>query len=112
MERPSMPELIFHQRDGGIRKVDAKSGVSVMQLAIQANIRGIDAECGGACACATCHVYIDEKHAQALPEPTAEEADMLEGVAAERRPNSRLACQVIFEDSLDGMVVEVPDRQF
>lgn len=107
-----MPELIFHQRDGGIRKVNVKSGVSVMQLAIQANIRGIDAECGGACACATCHVYIDEKYVSALPEPTAEEADMLEGVAAERRANSRLACQVTVDDSMDGMVVEVPDRQF
>ncbi|MBS0979627.1 MULTISPECIES: 2Fe-2S iron-sulfur cluster-binding protein [Acetobacter] len=107
-----MPELIFHQRDGSVRKVDAKSGVSVMQLAIQANIRGIDAECGGACACATCHVYIDESYSDRLPDLTDEESEMLEGVAAERRPNSRLACQVMVDDSMDGMGIEVPDRQF
>ncbi|WP_246856643.1 2Fe-2S iron-sulfur cluster-binding protein [Acetobacter vaccinii] len=111
-EFPNMAELFFRQRDGSVKKIDAKPGVSVMQLAIQENIRGIDAECGGACACATCHVYIDEAHIPLLPAPADDEAEMLDGVAAERRETSRLACQVIVSDALDGMVIEVPERQF
>jgi 2Fe-2S ferredoxin len=107
-----MAEIFFRHSDGSVKKTEAKSGGSVMQLAIQENIRGIEAECGGACACATCHVYIDDAHAHLVPPPAQDEADMLEGVAAERRETSRLACQVIISDVLDGMVVDVPDRQF
>lgn len=108
----NMTKILFQERSGGVREIDANPGMTVMQLAIQENIRGIDAECGGACACATCHVYIDDAHAQLLPPPTQDEAEMLDGVAAERRETSRLACQVVIADDLNGMIVEVPDRQF
>ena len=106
-----MAEIFFRQGDGSVKKTEAKAGGSVMQLAIQENIRGIEAECGGACACATCHVYIDDAYLHLLTPPAQDEEEMLEGVAAERRDGSRLACQVIVSDALDGMVVEVPDRQ-
>jgi ferredoxin, 2Fe-2S len=107
-----MTRLIFRLPDGSAHAVDAANGASVMQAAIHANIRGIEAECGGACACATCHVYVDDASAGLLPLPEPDERDMLEGVAAERRPNSRLACQITISDTMDGLTVQIPDRQY
>ena len=107
-----MPELIFLQPDGNHRKVDAKSGVSIMHAAIMANIRGIEAECGGACACATCHVYISPPPGLSLPAPSEDETEMLENVAAERKSTSRLACQITLDDTMNGLSITIPDRQF
>ncbi|MBS1089914.1 2Fe-2S iron-sulfur cluster-binding protein [Gluconobacter wancherniae] len=107
-----MTEMIFHLRDGSTRSLDAQAGQTIMQVAVQGNVRGIDAECGGACACATCHVYIGEETIGRLPAPDAEELGMLEGVAAERRAGSRLACQVTLTDDIETIHVEIPDCQF
>jgi len=107
-----MPTLLFQQPDGQRRDVTAESGISVMQAAITANIRGIDAECGGACACATCHVYLAEDWLDRVPPRAEDETDMLESVAAEARPGSRLACQIMITPELDGLAITIPDRQF
>jgi ferredoxin, 2Fe-2S len=97
--------------DGERREVDAKSGTSLMEAALKNNIKGIDAECGGCLSCATCHVYVDEAWVAKLPAPEPDETDMLGFVAAEQKPNSRLSCQLVMSESLDGIVVSVPDRQ-
>jgi 2Fe-2S ferredoxin len=104
-------KLTFILKDGSRREVAAEPGATVMQTAIVNNIRGIDGECGGCSSCATCHVYVDEAHLSLLPPPDDIEQELLEGVAAERRPNSRLGCQIALAGELDGMVVEVPARQ-
>ncbi len=82
-----------------------------MQAAVDNGISGIVAECGGACACATCHVYIDPPDLGRMPAASLIEREMLDGVAAERRPESRLSCQIRLTDALDGLVVRVPERQ-
>jgi len=105
-----MPDIHYILKDGSTRTVDASVGATVMETAIRANIRGIDAECGGSCSCATCHVYV-ESHAEALPEPDDMELELLEGVAAERQPNSRLSCQLPVTQALAGLTVRVPPRQ-
>ena len=82
-----------------------------METAIKNNVKGIDAECGGCLSCATCHVYVDPAWFDKLPEPDEDEADMLGFVAAERQPTSRLSCQIIVSDALDGLVVRIPPTQ-
>jgi len=104
-----MPKVTYHQTDGVERTIEVPVGWSLMEAAIQNDIAGIVAECGGGCACATCHVYIES--AQALPAIGDMEGDMLECTAAERRPNSRLSCQLKMTAELEGLVVSVPDRQ-
>jgi 2Fe-2S ferredoxin len=84
---------------------------SVMLGAIQNNVPGIEAECGGCCSCATCHVYVDESWFAKLPAKDAMEDDLLSGVAAERRPTSRLSCQINMTLELDGLVVRIPEKQ-
>lgn len=106
-----MPRVVYVLRDGSKRRVEVPEGTSVMLGAIQNNIAGIDAECGGCCSCATCHVYVDAADWPKLPEPDPIESDLLIGVAAERRPNSRLSCQITMEPALDGLVVHIPERQ-
>jgi len=106
-----MPNLVFVLRDGTRQTVDATSGASAMLAAVKHDVRGIDAECGGACACATCHVYVDDAWTDTVGPPNPDEADMLEGVAAERRPESRLSCQIAMDDALDGLVLHIPERQ-
>ena len=96
-----MPKLIFVTPEGERMEVDAQKGTTVMENAVRNDVPGIEAECGGACACATCHVYVDE-------EPMEE--DMLD-FAFEPQPNSRLSCQITVSDALDGLVVTVPERQ-
>ncbi|TDQ44459.1 2Fe-2S iron-sulfur cluster-binding protein [Tepidicella xavieri] len=92
--------------------VQARPGQSLMQAAIAANAPGIEADCGGLLTCATCHVYVREPwHAQ-LPPPSADEDSMLDFSAAERRPNSRLSCQIALTPALDGLVVDVPPTQY
>lgn len=107
-----MPSVTFRQCDGTTRTVEAASGTSLMLAAIQNNVRGIEAECGGACACATCHVLIDPVRAALIPPPGPDEDEMLEGVATGRTADSRLACQVMIRPELDGMMIRIPDRQF
>ncbi|AOB30840.1 ferredoxin [Bordetella sp. H567] len=106
-----MPIITYILRDGARREVDVPEGTSVMEAAVRENIRGIDAECGGCLSCATCHVYIDASSTGAIPDPEDEETELLEGVAAERRPESRLSCQIIVTQAAAGLVVRIPDHQ-
>ncbi len=82
-----------------------------METAIMNNVRGIDAECGGCCSCATCHVYVEETFLALIPPPDDMENELLDGVASERRSNSRLSCQLFITDACDGIVVHVPESQ-
>lgn len=106
-----MPRLTYVGADGRRQSVEAATGQSVMQAAARAGVAGIDAECGGACACATCHVYVDERFLERIGSPAAMEAEMLDFIAAERRAGSRLACQLEVTPALDGLVLHVPARQ-
>ena len=90
--------------------VEAENGSTVMENAIRNGVPGIEAECGGACACATCHVYVDEAFKEIVGEPEPMEEDMLD-FAFDVRPNSRLSCQIRVRDELDGLTVTVPERQ-
>ncbi|MEM1376563.1 MAG: 2Fe-2S iron-sulfur cluster-binding protein [Pseudomonadota bacterium] len=105
-----MPKLTIKTHDGTAFEVDAASGTTVMESAIRNSIPGIDAECGGACACATCHVYVDEAWAEKAGAVESMEEDMLD-FALDTKPGSRLACQIQMTDDLDGLVVHVPERQ-
>lgn len=106
-----MPIIHFLLLDGTVRSVEAQPGTSVMLAAIRNDVRGIEAECGGSCSCATCHVYVEEEFIQRLASPDDMEQELLEGVAAQRRPNSRLSCQIEVTDALDGLLVRIPSRQ-
>lgn len=105
-----MTKLTFVAFDGTRFDVEAENGSTVMENAIKAGVPGIEAECGGACACATCHVYVDEEWSPAVGEPQAMEEDMLD-FAYDVRPTSRLSCQIRVSDALDGLTVHVPERQ-
>lgn len=106
-----MPTIHYILKDGSSRSVDAKAGNSVMETAILNNVRGIDAECGGACSCATCHVYVADAFIDLLPPPDDMESELLDGVASERLPGSRLSCQLQITTALDGLTVRVPETQ-
>ena len=106
-----MPVIHYQLLDGSVRSIEAANGRNLMEIAILNNMRGVDGECGGCCSCATCHVYVDERYLDKLPEPDEMEGELLEGVASERRANSRLGCQVIVSDALDGMQVGIPVSQ-
>ncbi|ODN70747.1 2Fe-2S iron-sulfur cluster-binding protein [Methylobrevis pamukkalensis] len=105
-----MPKITYVSFDGTRQDVEAAVGSTVMENAIKHMIPGIEAECGGACACATCHVYVDEAWRAAVGEPEPMEEDMLD-FAYEVRPGSRLSCQIKVTADLDGLVVGVPERQ-
>ena len=105
-----MTKLTYITHDGTHFDIDAENGSTVMENAIRNAVPGIEAECGGACACATCHVYVDEAWKAAVGEPEAMEEDMLD-FAYEVQPNSRLSCQIKVRDELNGLVVRVPERQ-
>lgn len=98
-------------RERAAAEISCKTGQSLMQAAVAANIAGIEADCGGLLTCATCHVYVREPHAGRLPPPTDDELAMLDFAAAPREPNSRLSCQIDLTDALDGLVVDLPERQ-
>lgn len=101
-------------RDGVERvaaRVTCKPGQSLMQAAVNANVAGIEADCGGLMTCGTCHVYVREPHAAMLPGPDPDEVAMLEFTASPRQANSRLSCQVMLTDALDGLTVELPASQ-
>ena len=105
-----MPKITFIESNGTQRAVEADAGSTVMEAAIRNNIPGIEAECGGACACATCHVYVDESWREKVGPPSPMEEDMLD-FGYDVRPNSRLSCQIKVSDALDGLVVNTPEKQ-
>lgn len=105
-----MPKITYIDNDGTARTIDAETGATVMETAINNDIPGILATCGGSCSCATCHVYVDESWYGKLPPPALEESDMLD-TAHELRDTSRLSCQIVVTDDLDGLVVTTPARQ-
>ena len=106
-----MPKVTYVQPDGKEVTLDARDGDSVMETAVKNGVRGIVAECGGACACATCHVYVDEAFAEKVGEPGPLEDDMLDGAASEHHANSRLSCQIKLNDDLDGLKVTIAPEQ-
>ena len=106
-----MTQITFIDYQGTERTVDAPNGDSVMEAATSNDLPGIDADCGGACACATCHVYVDPAWMDLVGKPDDLEAEMLE-VAEEVRETSRLSCQIKITDELDGLVVTTPESQF
>lgn len=105
-----MPRITYVDVSGNERTVEAQAGSTVMEVAIRNGVPGIDAECGGACACATCHVYVDEKWTAVVGEPGPMEEDMLD-FATDVKPTSRLSCQIKITDALDGLVVRTPEQQ-
>jgi 2Fe-2S ferredoxin len=105
-----MPKVTYIQPDGKTRVVDAPAGTTVMEAAVDNDVAGIVAECGGACSCATCHVYVDPAWLDKLPPRAAQEDGMLD-CALDRRANSRLSCQIVLKNDLDGLVVRVADEQ-
>ena len=106
--------IVVHliEPDGRIHDVPGKTGQSLMRAAIDAGIEGIKADCGGLMTCATCHVYVDEAWADRLPLPSFDENSMLDLTAAERRPNSRLSCQIVLDEELSGLTAGIPDTQY
>jgi len=106
-----MPKITFIDFDGNPTYVNANVGDSIMDAAVTNDVPGIDADCGGACACATCHIYVDPDWLGKLIEPDEIEAEML-GVAEDVKDNSRLSCQIEVTEEMDGMVVHTPESQF
>ena len=105
-----MPKITYIDSGGTTRIVEAEVGATVMEAALKNGVPEIEAECGGACACATCHVYVDEAWREATGEASAMEESMLD-FADEVQPNSRLSCQIRVTDALDGLVVRLPENQ-
>lgn len=105
-----MTQITFIDAQGTARTVAAEDGATLMETAVRNAIPGIEAECGGACACATCHVYVDPAWQDRLPTPQPMEEDMLD-FAFDVRPQSRLSCQIRIRPELDGLTVTTPVRQ-
>ena len=105
-----MPKITYVDHLGSARTVAAELGSTVMETAIKHGVPGIEAECGGACACATCHVYVDEAWRETTGRPSPMEEDMLD-FGYDVRANSRLSCQIKVTGALDGLVVTTPERQ-
>ena len=107
-----MPRITFIRPDGHPIDIDARAGRSLMRAALDAGVEHIAADCGGSLTCATCHVMVAGDWADRLPPPTPDELDMLDMTAAERQPTSRLSCQIVLSDALDGLVAQLPARQY
>ena len=105
-----MPKITYKDFNGNSKKIDVENGLSVMEGAIQNGIKGIDADCGGAMACATCHVYVEEEWFDKIPKAEEAEVDMID-MAHEPKKNSRLSCQIIVTDKLEGLVIKTPEKQ-
>ena len=105
-----MPKIIYIDSSGNRKEIEVQKGLTVMEGAIQNNIPGIDADCGGSMACATCHVYVKEEWFNKLNKIEDGEQDMLD-MAFEPKKNSRLSCQIIVTDELDGLIVTTPSKQ-
>jgi 2Fe-2S ferredoxin len=106
-----MSTIQFLTPDGHTYVLEGRCGSSVMEIAVQEGVPGIIAECGGAAACATCHVYVEPSFVERVGPPGDLEDDMLDGTTSERRSSSRLACQIEFHDGLDGMTIEIASEQ-
>lgn len=105
-----MPHITFVQADGHRREVPAERGCTVMQTAQQHMVEGLLGDCGGALSCATCHGYVEPPWRDRLPPPSPAEQDMITATM-EPRPNSRLCCQIVVDESLDGLVIHLPESQ-
>ena len=105
-----MSKITYIEKSGNTKTVDVENGLSVMEGAIQNNIPGIEADCGGSMACATCHVYVEEKWFDKIPKAEEAEIDMID-MSFEPKKNSRLSCQLIVSDELDGLNVTTPEKQ-
>ena len=105
-----MAKITYIENNGTSPTVDVAEGLTVMEGAVQNNIPGIDADCGGGMACATCHVYVKEDWFDKINKKNEGEDDMLDQ-AYEPKKNSRLSCQIIVSDDLDGLIVDMPEKQ-
>lgn len=105
-----MPKVTYIEHDGTEHTLDLKVGQSVMEGAVKNNVPGIDADCGGACACATCHVSVDADWFEKTGGPSVMEESMLD-FAQELTPTSRLSCQILMSEALDGLIVRLPESQ-
>jgi ferredoxin, 2Fe-2S len=105
-----MTKITYQDNQGNSKTIDVENGLTVMEGAIQNEIPGIDADCGGSMACATCHVYVEEKWLNKIPKAEEAEIDMID-MAYEPKKNSRLSCQLIVTDELDGLKVTTPAQQ-
>jgi 2Fe-2S ferredoxin len=107
-----LPKVTYIESDQTEHVVEVNSGTSVMRAAVENNIPGIEADCGGAMACATCHIYVDDNWLDKVPETDIMEDLMLDCVASERNVNSRLSCQIDVSNELDGLIVRLPGSQY
>ena len=105
-----MAKITYKDNQGNSKTIEVEKGLSVMEGAIQNNVPGIDADCGGSMACATCHVYVEEKWLNKLPKAEEGEIDMID-MAFEPKKNSRLSCQIMVSENLDGLIVMTPKKQ-
>ncbi|MEP3277320.1 MAG: 2Fe-2S iron-sulfur cluster-binding protein [Stappiaceae bacterium] len=105
-----MPKVKYITSEGAEHEIDADTGATVMETAVKHMVPGIEAECGGACACATCHVYVEETWKEKVGSAEPMEEDMLD-FAYDVRATSRLSCQISITDEMDGLVVRIPERQ-
>ena len=105
-----MPKITYKDHLGTSKTIEVENGLSVMEGAIQKEIPGIDADCGGSMACATCHVYVDDQWFNKIPKAEDAEIDMID-MAFEPKKNSRLSCQIIVSEELDGLEVTTPEKQ-
>jgi len=106
-----MVKVVFIEHDGNSHEVNASAGESLMEAAVSNNVPGIDADCGGNCACATCHVFINPEWISKVGERREMESSMLE-FSENLKPTSRLACQIEVSEELDGLIVELPEAQY
>ena len=105
-----MPKITYKDKDGNSKTIEVEKGLTVMEGAIQNDIPGIDADCGGSMACSTCHVYVEEKWFNKISKAEDAEVDMID-MAYEPKKNSRLSCQLIVTDELEGLIVTTPEKQ-
>ena len=105
-----MTKVTYIEHNGAEHVIDAENGASVMEAAVKNGVPGIDADCGGACACATCHVYVDEAWVEKAGKAEAMEESMLD-FASEPKENSRLSCQIVVRDELEGLIIRLPEFQ-
>ena len=106
-----MAKITYVEADGASKTVEVPEGWSLMQGAVANGVKGILGICGGSCSCGTCHCYVDEARAAELPPRSVDELDVLDTVAAERKANSRLACQIKSSPEIDGLVLTLPSKQ-
>ena len=105
-----MPKITYIEQNSNSTTIEVDNGLSVMEGAVQNNISGIDADCGGGMACATCHVYVEDSWFNKLPKAEDDEQDMID-MAYKPNKNSRLSCQIVVSDEIDGLTVTTPEKQ-